>query len=82
MTEQMKCFLEELAELMERYDIESFQTTETAHGQMGFTTDGVEVTILGKYDYENDKEVQSPCDVELPTCFDAETIRQLLEGNT
>ncbi len=79
MTEQMKHFLTELAELMERYDISEGQVTESSYGWSGSLPDGIEFTINGKWD-DNGDTTQEFCEFELPTHFDAETIRKLVEG--
>jgi len=77
MTEQMKHFLTELAELMERYDVSEAEVTESSHGYMT-SIDGVEFTIIGRWD-ESGEPVQEYCTAELPRFFDADTIRSTVE---
>ena len=77
MTEQMKHFLTELAELMERYDIDEITTVETFHA-WDTSVDNLNVSIIGKWDKEGN-QVQEYCDFELPTYIDAKGIRQAIE---
>ena len=78
MTEQMRHFLTELAELMERYDIDEITTVETCHGWEGSTVDNLNVSIISKWDSEGN-QVQEYCDFELPSYIDAEMLRRTLE---
>ena len=73
MTEEMKNFLRELADLMEKHNVEA-EVTEDTHGYYNMV-EGLEFYIESKYDYEKDIKVRDQCDFNVGRCFDASDIR-------
>jgi len=73
MTKEMKTFLAELADLLEKHDVELEATEGT--GYYSTYVDGIDCTMNGRYD---DSEVlRKYCDVSLPINIDAETLRNI-----
>jgi hypothetical protein len=75
MTEEMKLFLKELADLMQKHDVE-LEATETSSGYSNHV-DGIEVEQQGIY--ANGKTYREQSSFRLYRYTDAESIRELIE---
>jgi hypothetical protein len=75
MNEKTKNFLNEFADLLDKYDVEEFEVEEECVGY-ACIVEGIEVYIPPKYD-EDGNPKWDDATVLLPKCFDANDLREL-----
>ena len=73
MTPQMKAFMLELADLMEKHDVQlEVEFDQHAYGAPAL---GVTASMDSKYDHEQDKSVRDFCEYRLGLEFDGQDVR-------
>ncbi|MBT8199715.1 MAG: hypothetical protein KJO36_04275 [Acidimicrobiia bacterium] len=76
-TPEMKAFLAELADLMEKHGVTDLEATEDSCG-FYTTVGGIEVTIDGKWD-DGGEPVREFCQLEIGRFVDRADLRKLAE---
>ena len=74
MTKQMKQFLTELADLLEKHDVELEATEHIRHWSS--YVDGIECSMTARYNEDNPRE---HCDIKLPIFTAASDIRDVIK---
>jgi len=77
MTKEMKAFLSELADLLEKHNIDEIEAVDDGENYYP-SVDGVEINMFARWD-ENQNIIRDHCDFRLPRYFDCDVLRKLIE---